>query len=520
MNNPRQTHAQAFADALRDSGCPTLAQEMNTATIEFDATAFIASMKGDPTINQAFTQFIHILEEKWSTKNAELTVRNSNLMAKDLELAAKEAELLATIATSDNNTTAFNAQIALLTSQLGTAQDRLTRAAPSESVTIKDPEIFTGNEKDTAKRQTEYTAWRSKINFRHHLDTTRFTSEYAKIIHIGSLLGGNALLAHKAALDNVVNNKNDPTRWTWQSARDFFAALDRQYDNLDLAALAQRELAELTQGGTPFHDFLTNFIVLADRCGYNNAQRVQTIKPKLNNKMKHALVSVYPTPAADNWDEWVQVFRGIAENLANLEHQKRLNSGNNNTQNRPVTNTPQAGDPMDLDRIHINRITREEMAYRIANNLCKRCGGPGHYAINCDGKGNVVDRGRGRGSYPSRGIGRGWPQTGRGGGRGAAPAHLAAARPQQIQWTTQPPSQTTTADTAYLAPTPNRPHLRPATYTPGFVVADLDTASSTGYSNTPVMTPPGSASHTPPPAPYDTDHNRYITGAPHEQLKE
>src|ERR1700694_1095584 len=85
-----------------------------------------------------------------------------------------------------------------------------------------------------------------------------------------------------------------------------------------------------------------------------------------------------------------------------------------------------SGDAMDLDALLISRLDPTVLQYRLDNNLCKRCGQPGHYAKNCDGKGNVVpDRfttrgrgtGRGRGSSSGRGYG------GRGTYQPAYPSH-------------------------------------------------------------------------------------------------
>jgi len=502
-DDPGAMRAQALATTLADSGCPAIAQEIGHSSITFDPDQFTTALKDDEPTNRAFSEFLHLLESKW---------------------AAKNAELLTTIATADNDTITLRAQITVLHNELAAAHDRLATERANgrtqdnthgrDGVKVKDPEVFTGEEKDTTKRQTEYTSWRTKINFRHHLDTAQFNTEYKKIIHIGSLLGGNALLAHKTALDTIMANGDDPMNWAWPSAQEFFVALDQQYDNLDLVALAQREIAELVQGGTPFPDFLTEFTVLADRCGYNNAQRVQTIRTKLNGKLKHALVSVYPTPGVDDWNGWVKVLRGIAENLANLDHQKRLANVNRNdfSRNRPAAD-PQGSDPMDLDRVHINKISREEMTYRIANNLCKRCGGSGHYAIQCDGKGSG---GRGRGYGVNRGQQRGGIGRGpRGGDRGApgfpnqpphwnAPRYAGPTNPSSPAPTRPPPA-------FYWNTPPTGPNIRTANYTPGFVVADSDAASLAGSTDMGVST--SITSYSPPPrhAPNELESS-YTTG--------
>ena len=53
--------------------------------------------------------------------------------------------------------------------------------------------------------------------------------------------------------------------------------------------------------------------------------------------------------------------------------------------NEPQANEPQAGEPMDLSLASQSRgpLSKAEKGYRRQNNLCNRCGSPGHYARHC-----------------------------------------------------------------------------------------------------------------------------------------
>jgi len=160
-----------------------------------------------------------------------------------------------------------------------------------------------------------------------------------------------------------------------------------------------------------------------------------------------------------------------------------------------------SGDAMDLDALLISRLDPTVLQYRVDNNLCKRCGQPGHCAKNCDSKGNVVpdrfttrERGsttRGRGTGRGRGSSSGRGYRGRG--------RYQPTYPLQQQYLTAYPHQTSQASAythqlrsadnlQYLAPPPLTPlSTRAPTPSPsphpqqqqGFVFAPLEDLPST-----------------------------------------
>ena len=93
---------------------------------------------------------------------------------------------------------------------------------------------------------------------------------------------------------------------------------------------------------------------------------------------------------------------------------------------------------MDIDRLNVNRISSQEMRHRIANNLYKRCGGPGHYAAQCttDQRSTRGDGGRGGRGGTRRG-------TSQHGGRGQQQPPQQWNTPQQQRYNTpfQQPGQ-------------------------------------------------------------------------------
>jgi len=200
-------------------------------------------------------------------------------------------------------------------------------------------------------------------------------------------------------------------------------------------------------------------------------------------------------PAAGNWEAWAQRFmkysQKIAENKALKKHHSQMqpskqhNPNNQGAQNRGFKTqspVPQADhDAMDLDRMSIARLHPTELRRRIDNDLCRRCGGEGHYAKNCDGAGNVV-----RDRFASRGRG-----GGRGRGNYQAPQPYQSPYPQYpapYQGNHRPAQQLRATDTWYypappsLTPPPTVPSPNPEapqrqqtpTRQPGFVFGTVE----------------------------------------------
>jgi hypothetical protein len=294
-----------------------------------------------------------------------------------------------------------------------------------------DPPVFTADEKDANKRYTEYSAWRSKLAIRFVQDGPLFTTEMKKVLHVLSLLAGSAYLAVETYLHAILANPNDPDQWQWETVEDLFTDLDSRYHTLDVAADAENRLITLKQSGdfVKFHDFITEFTILADRCGRDQASRVREIRDKMSAKLRAAVAVQASLPGAADFAGWTKLLRSLATNIEGEDFRNKVKADQKaqNGHRKPDGGQKHAaahGDPMDLSQVRVNRISDEEMSYRLQNNLCKRCGEAGHYAVNCTTSG----RGRG-GAQPGRGA----P------GRLHTPApQWAQGAPQQQQWAPQP----------------------------------------------------------------------------------
>lgn len=147
--------------------------------------------------------------------------------------------------------------------------------APRKSV-MKDPERFTGADKDSLKRHEAFSNWRSKIRLRWELDSHDFPTEFSKTLHGAGLLDGRASQGVESEVQTILSNRDDPSRWPWATGDAFIAALERKYDTLDVKQAARRSLETLQQEGdfALYADFITEFQQLADRAKWDDNTRV------------------------------------------------------------------------------------------------------------------------------------------------------------------------------------------------------------------------------------------------------
>ena len=466
-----------------------------------DPSPLIQAAAADAAVGGVVGDTFTLIEKVVADRNDEILAT----VAANEQLEASNANLQTQLDTMTTMTTSLQAQVDILTRAVETFATGATKA---KSI-AKDPSSFSGGEDDAVKRHTEYTTWRSKIKIRHLQDAHEFPAEFNKILHIVGCLSGDAYLSIKTDADNIIENPNDATKWKWPSAADLLKHLDKQYDTIDLAADASREWDALEQKNkwANFRDFITQFILLANRADLDKATRVRGLRAKVNGKIRNAIVHQVPTPARDDWDTWLELVRSLAENIADDENDRQLrnrgnNSFNNNTNNANKANpqaaaatVSQGGIAMDLDALHLNKVSDEEMQRRLTLNLCKYCGEPGHYAVNCVKK--VANRG-------GRGRGRGTNQRGR--GAGPTPGSRGPAQQQQYPYSSyhQPPANLTPTF-GYSGQALHQPsHYNPYGVrmvdvpNPGWVLGDAASVTSHSTSVQQAQTPlpsQGEASH-------------------------
>lgn len=281
----------------------------------------------------------------------------------------------------------------------------------------RDPEPFSGRERDVSKRQLLYSVWRSQIKMCFVQDSALFNTPQRQILHVAALLKDEAYDANRTKFDSVVNNAN-PELWHWQSADDVFSELDKQFETMDLAQEAGRKFDNLFMGNKPFQNFISEFRLLAGRCNKSNDQLVDALKKKISPGLADAL-KVQALPAKDAFDEWC----ALCQRLYNADVEFNHLSGfrrSNAPRTAPAPAQPFApapssalassapaddGDPMELDASRSREVAR---AHCIANGLCFYCKSADHQVQSCPLKRAADQR------FPSFGRGRGRGGSGRG----------------------------------------------------------------------------------------------------------
>jgi hypothetical protein len=133
-------------------------------------------------------------------------------------------------------------------------------------------------------------------------------------------------------------------------------------------------------------------------------------------------------PDDDDWEGWVRMTQQLAINLERQKHRAKLASGNTGDNhgngNNKNNNSNQTGDPMDLDKLHLNKLSPAERGRRQREGLCFYCGKAGHVVSECQ------ETARNTNNHANRGRGRGGNGAGRGGQNYVNPAS-GYAQPQQ-----------------------------------------------------------------------------------------
>lgn len=281
-----------------------------------------------------------------------------------------------------------------------------------------NPDKFTGEEKDARKRYIEYKNWRNHIMMRWTDEPFLFPREMNKILHAAGLLGGDAFMSISTAIETIMENPNDDTKWSWKTGDELLKALDRKYMTLDIAAVAEQDITKLEQKEdyAKFSDFITMFESLCDQCSLDDSTKVRYLRRKVNRSIRDAIIKQPDLPGKDAYAAWVELLTKLARNQEDEDFYRKLEKEHRREPGRydGNNNKEKAKDPdaMDLDKLNINKIAPQELARRIREGLCKRCGGADHYARDCTPQHRANNQN----------------QRGRGGARGGATGHGGATR--------------------------------------------------------------------------------------------
>jgi len=264
-------------------------------------------------------------------------------------------------------------------------------SAADRDGSLPHPTAFTGDEKDTLKRTSQFRTWQTRIMGRWVSRPQEFNTESKKIIYASALLEGSAAAGVFTGVQKVTTSPDNSKDWPWKTATEFMNHLARKYATIDLAANAENRLRSLSQKDefAAFTDFLTEYTNLTDVCDWDGTARVRGFRERLSRRMRDALNMQINTPERHDFEGWVAMAQKLAINMEGEDHLRKAASNHNqNNQNRNNGgNGGKAKDPnaMDLDQMRINsaKIPEEERIRRTNNGLCFNCGKAGHQARQC-----------------------------------------------------------------------------------------------------------------------------------------
>ena len=316
-------------------------------------------------------------------------------------MSAEKGELLSQVQALETDirekTGTLNA-LAKSVEQLSCQERRSANGGSTARRISKDPEPFSGGEKDVAKRQQQYVVWKSQINSCFAQDAAVFDTERRRILHIAGLLAGDAYELHRPYFDTITANPTDMATWHWKTAAEVFKTLSTQFETMDLAQQASQKFDNLFMLNKPFQNFVAELRALAQRCNKTEAQKVEALKKKVSRELADKLAYQPLPPPKEDFDAWCNLCQQLYNNEQEFKHFENLKSGRPTqqpqaqrhpplVQNQPLTPLalPEAGEPMQLDSARA-AAKAAARAFCGENNLCFYCRKPGHIVAECDEK--------------------------------------------------------------------------------------------------------------------------------------
>jgi hypothetical protein len=166
------------------------------------------------------------------------------------------------------------------------------------------------------------------------------------------------------------------------------AALDRQYETLDLSLSASISFDKCFQKNRPFQNFLAEFVGLAKKCKKMEEQKVEALKKKVSKSIAKALSTLDNPLSHNDFMAWAAKCQTFYDNQQEYEHNHQSRFALHQHPNLVLTpNQPRllaGGDAMELDALH--KMKAEDHQYCYINGLCYYCKAPSYDVENCEKK--------------------------------------------------------------------------------------------------------------------------------------
>ena len=208
----QQLWAQQLANIIADDNNP-LKQTLVNAALDHDPSPLIQALTSNTAVNTAFQNLVTLIGHGIIHQQ---TTHQAGLTAWQDEKAQLEQLL-------------HDTQASLNTAMAASATGSTNHPSRHQGVL---PNKFSAT-KTAEKRQEAYRTWKIQVTSALQRNRTLYNTPLSQIQFLTELLEGNAFKRNRLAIENVIFNSSDPTRWTWQTTNDLFTTLDTQYETVD-----------------------------------------------------------------------------------------------------------------------------------------------------------------------------------------------------------------------------------------------------------------------------------------------
>lgn len=176
------------------------------------------------------------------------------------------------------------------------------------------------------------------------------------------------------------------------NVNEFNKVLDQFYGNQNAVEESEVQLRCLRQTGS-MAQYISAFQGLTAKVQWNEAAFLFQFKEGLSNEVQ-LLMSGYWTSLRTMQDTQTKATTAYQNLLAQRTVQNRVHAGRNiqaTSVSAPLPSvTPGPSTAMDLDHIHVNRLSIQEHQHHMDNRLCLYCGTAGHFANKCPRKAQLA----------------------------------------------------------------------------------------------------------------------------------
>ena len=225
-----------------------------------------------------------------------------------------------------------------------------------------NPEEYNGN-KASARRFL--SDCQSFLGLNEHV----YVTDKQKILYVLSYMRSGSAAEFK---EHILEAAKDHGHTSWDT---FISTFEKPFLTSDIKGEAMTELAHLKQGQASADEYVQKFKMLAARAKLNDYEALlQYFLTGLNQPLFKKVEGVT--------GDFPETMDGVYELTQRLDNRwRRFNqlAGRRNTTTYAQRDTPiNRGDPMDVDRVRVGRLSPEEHAHCLKQGLCFRCRRPSH----------------------------------------------------------------------------------------------------------------------------------------------